>query len=134
MSEFSPDGHLLCYQSNESGQLEVYAVPFPKGEGKWQVSTGGGTSPPRVKGGREIIYYRPSTKSFMRVPVTFTADVHPGESEELFRIRSAPIYMPNVSPDGEHIAVTLPGPQSQLTSLVVVVNWLEELKRQFKSR
>jgi Tol biopolymer transport system component len=132
-ASFSPDGHWLCYQSNESGQFEVYAVPFPQGEGKWQISTGGGISPSWVKGGREIIYYKPTTKSFMRVPITYTPDVHPGQSEELFRIRSAPIYLPNVSPDGEHIAVDLPGPQSQLTKLIVVVNWLEELKKQLKS-
>ena len=129
---FSPDGRWLCYQSNESGQFEIYAVPFPRGEGKWQISTGGGISPSWVKGGREIIYYRPATRSFMRVPITFSPDVHPGQSEELFRIRAAPFYLANVSPDGEHIALVLPGPQSQLTSLVVVVNWFEELKRKLK--
>ena len=130
---FSPDGRWLCYQSNESGQFEIYAVPFPRGDGKWQISTGGGISPSWVKGGREIIYYRPSTKSFMRVPIAYAPDVHPGESEELFRIRSEPVYLPNVSADGEHIAVVLPGPQSHLKNLVVVVNWFEELKKQLRS-
>jgi len=133
-ASFSPDGHWLCYQSDESGQFEVYAVPFPKGEGKWQISTGGGISPSWVKGGSEIIYYRPSTKSFMRVPISYDPDVRPGESLELFRLGSTPIYLPDVAPDGEHITVTLPGPQSQLTKLVVVVNWFEELKKAVKSR
>ena len=30
---FSPDGRWLAYQSNESGRIEVYVRPFPKGEG-----------------------------------------------------------------------------------------------------
>ena len=133
-ASFSPDGHWLCYQSNESGQTEIYAAPFPRGEGKSQISIGGGMSPSWVKGGREIIYFKPSTMSFMSVPITFTPELRPGRIEELFRVRSAPGYIPNISPDGEHIAVVLRGPQSQITKLVVVVNWFEELKRQLSTQ
>jgi Tol biopolymer transport system component len=31
-AQFSPDGTLIAYHSNESGQHEVYVQPFPKGE------------------------------------------------------------------------------------------------------
>ena len=42
--EVSPDGRYLAYQSNESGRLEIYVRPFPRvNDGRWQVSTGGGT-------------------------------------------------------------------------------------------
>jgi len=133
-ASFSPDGHWLVYQSNESGQPEVYAVPFPKGEGKSQISTGGGMHPHWTKAGREIIYYKPSTMSFMRVPVTLSPGLHPGNAEELFRLPDAPFYMPDVSPDGEHIAVVLAGQQLQVTKLIVVVNWFEELKKQLAAK
>ncbi len=36
---FSPDGRWLAYMSDESERWEVYVRPFPKGEGKWHVST-----------------------------------------------------------------------------------------------
>src|SRR5262249_32176852 len=39
---FSPDGHWLAYDSNESGPYEVYVQPFPGPGGKSQVSSGGG--------------------------------------------------------------------------------------------
>ena len=44
--EVSGDGRWLAYQSNESGQFEIYVRPFPNvNEGRWQISTGGGTAP-----------------------------------------------------------------------------------------
>jgi len=42
----SPDGRWMAYQSDESGQYEVYVRPFPDvNEGRWQVSSGGGAWP-----------------------------------------------------------------------------------------
>jgi Tol biopolymer transport system component len=39
---YSPDGHWLAYFSDETGQPEVYIVPFPGPGGKYQISQGGG--------------------------------------------------------------------------------------------
>ncbi|MBI4265132.1 MAG: PD40 domain-containing protein [Acidobacteria bacterium] len=40
-AEVSPDGRWMAYQSDESGQYEVYVRPFPDVDaGRWQVSTG----------------------------------------------------------------------------------------------
>jgi eukaryotic-like serine/threonine-protein kinase len=39
---FSPDGHWLAYFSDETGQPEVYVVPFPGPGGKYQISQNGG--------------------------------------------------------------------------------------------
>jgi serine/threonine-protein kinase len=45
-SRISPDGHWIAYASNESGQQEIYVRPFPNvEEGKWQISSDGGTEP-----------------------------------------------------------------------------------------
>ena len=42
----SPDGRWLAYQSDESGRAEVYVRPFPAvDQGRWTISTGGGTEP-----------------------------------------------------------------------------------------
>ena len=56
-TEVSPDGRWLAYESDESGQLEIYVRPFPDvdGGGLWQVSTGGGTQPLWVRSGRELV-------------------------------------------------------------------------------
>jgi len=53
----SPDGRWLAYTSNESGSNEVYVRPFPNtGDGRWQVSNGGGTQPRWSDGGRELYF------------------------------------------------------------------------------
>ena len=39
---FSPNGRWLAYESDESGEQEVYIRSFPDSGAKWQVSTEGG--------------------------------------------------------------------------------------------
>jgi serine/threonine-protein kinase len=52
----SPDGNFIAYESNESGDYEVYIKRFPGGEGKWQVSIDGGDYPMWGKSGRSLFY------------------------------------------------------------------------------
>ena len=53
--EISPDGRWLAYQSNESGQEEIYVRPFPDVDaGRWPVSTGGGSRPLWARSGEEL--------------------------------------------------------------------------------
>ena len=68
-AEVSPDGRWMAYQSNESGADEVYVRPFPKvNDGRWQISTGGGTRPAWARSGREIFYLK-ADGSLIAVPV-----------------------------------------------------------------
>ncbi len=53
----SPDGRWIAYQSDESGQTEIYVRPFPAGEGKWQVSLAGGSDPAWSPDGRELFFH-----------------------------------------------------------------------------
>ncbi len=53
---FSPDGQSVVYESNESGQNEIYVVPFPGPGGKRQVSSGGGVKARWRSDGKEIFY------------------------------------------------------------------------------
>jgi len=133
-ASISPDGRWMAYESNESGKYEVYATSYPKGEGKWQISTGGGNAPSWTKGGAEIIYLNYEDLSFVKVPISYTPDLHPGRGEKLFELPDPPIYSPHVSADGERISVALPGKRSRVSSLVVVVNWFEELKKQLGTK
>ena len=42
----SPDGHWLAYESNSSGQFEIWVRPFPNtSAAQYQISTSGGTRP-----------------------------------------------------------------------------------------
>ncbi len=53
---FSPDGRWLAYSSDESGAMQVYAIRYPDGGGRVEISTGGGTEPLWAADGRELFY------------------------------------------------------------------------------
>src|ERR1017187_9174809 len=56
-ASISPDGRWLAYDSNESGQMEVYVRPFPAVDsGRWQISSEGGTRPLWSRSGRELFF------------------------------------------------------------------------------
>jgi serine/threonine protein kinase len=64
---FSPDSRWVAYQSNESGRMEVYVRPL-EGEGKWQVSEGGGGYPRWSGDGRQLFFR--NDEGVMTVPIT----------------------------------------------------------------
>jgi serine/threonine-protein kinase len=133
--EISPDGHWLAYQSDESGQGEVYVRPYPDvNTGRWQISTGGGTRPAWNPNGRELFYFvAPGT--LMSVPIEPGAAFKAGTPQVLFKGQYATPQFArqySVSPDGRRFLLIkdatasgdVPPPQ-----VIVVQNWFEELKR-----
>jgi hypothetical protein len=55
--EISSDGRWFAYQSNESGQFQVYVRPFPNvDDGRVQISSDGGARPMWARNGRELFY------------------------------------------------------------------------------
>ena len=53
----SPDGRWLAFQSDESGENEVYVRPYPEVDsGRVPISVGGGTRPLWAKDGSELFY------------------------------------------------------------------------------
>jgi eukaryotic-like serine/threonine-protein kinase len=53
---FSPDGKWVAYVSYESGDPEIYLVPFPDARVKIQVSTDRGSQPRWSRDGRQLFY------------------------------------------------------------------------------
>ncbi len=54
--QLSPDKRWLLYQSDETGQPEIYVRAYPALDRAWQVSVGGGVQPRWGAGGREVLY------------------------------------------------------------------------------
>jgi len=126
----SPDGYFLAYQSDESGQDEVYLRSLPDGGSKIQVSTGGGRLPVWARNGKELFYYLPLEGSKRRMMVV---DVSPGNPVRISRGRAlfdkSFGYIYDVLPDGQHFAMVETDPDARITHFNVVLNWFEELKR-----
>jgi hypothetical protein len=133
----SPNGHWLAYTSNESGDYEVYVVPFPStAAAKWVVSTHGGTQPQWSHSGREL-FYRDASGNLVAVDVKTTPTFSTGRSATLFPATGfasfpfRPQY--DVSGDDKHFLMIRPLPASGPDQLIVVENWFEELKAKLRN-
>ena len=134
----SPDGRWLAYQSDETGEVEVYVRPFPDVDGgRWEVSSGGGWMPVWHPSGSELFFVSPGglmTLWFEAEP-TFT----PGAVTALFETSSYVASSTNprrlaVAPGGDRFLL-IKNPTGQTDTdgaaepeITLVVNWTEELK------
>ncbi|HSA55391.1 MAG TPA: protein kinase [Gemmatimonadaceae bacterium] len=132
----SPDGRWIAYHSDETGQPEVFVRPFPNtNDAKEQISTGGGRAPLWSRDGRELFYLR-ADHTMMAVPVAAGAEWQRSEPRALFQLRSAlaqlepSYYAPwDIAPDGRFIfARSLEGGRDRRAPLIVIENWMEEVK------
>jgi Tol biopolymer transport system component len=115
----------MVYQSNESGRLEVYAVPFGKGQGKWQISNTGGIWPRWRKDGKEI-FYSTLDGVLTAVPVNdITGQLQVGGAHQLFRL---PASAYDVSPDGQKFLLNVVREQNA-KPITLVTNWTADLKK-----
>jgi Tol biopolymer transport system component len=126
----SPDKRWLLYQSNATGQPEVYVRRYPDLDRAWQVSEGGGVQARWDPSGREI-YYRGNRQMMSVAFDPSGSELALGKPRALF----ADVYdfgqglsIPNydVTPDGRFIMLRR---GTQGGTLRVVLNWAEELKR-----
>ena len=97
-ARFSPDGKWIAYQSNESGQNQVYVQSIPTGGGKWQISTSGGSAPRWRRDGKEIFYVSADQK-LMAVPISpssWAPQSSPAHLSSYFRfLLSLPVNSPS---------------------------------------
>jgi serine/threonine-protein kinase len=142
LAEISPDGRWLAYESDESGQFQIYVRPFPAvDEGRWQVSTAGGRQPVWIGSGRELIYVAPDG-SLMSVSADIRLDGESFTGGTPARLVTGEGYYYawndqnqgrtyDVFPDGKRfLRLKESGSgDSPTASIVVVENWTEELKR-----
>ena len=129
----STDGRWIAYQSDESGQSEIYVRPFPEvSGGKWQVSVGGGFQPLWSHDGREL-FYRAKAGQVMTVGIRRSAEFRadppkvaiagPYRGDEMSPARSY-----DVSPDGKRFLLIKKLSEDGISGLNVVLNWDAEVR------
>ena len=128
--KFSKDVRWLAYASNESGDFEVYVVPFPNPTGKWQVSVAGGTLPVWSADGKELYYLDNSDRLMMADVDGSGSSFNIGAVHPLFETRpyrSGTVY--DVTADGQRFLVNSLGGSSNRVALSLIINWPEELEK-----
>ena len=142
--DLSPDGRWLAYTSAESGALEVFVRPFPNlDDGRWQISTGVGFSPLWSPGGQHVYFLdpRPSiqvveveTDPVFDHGVPTVAAPYDGLIEVLTGSTGSDFgqvpRLYDLAPDGQRFFMKVPAEQSSdgFTGMIIVQNWVEELK------
>jgi serine/threonine-protein kinase len=138
--DLSPDGRWIAYQSNESGQMEIYVRPFPKADaGRFPISTSGGHRPRWAHSGRELFYFN-TRNELMVVPVESGGAFTAGNPAKILDAKyfagnpfaGARTY--DVSYDDSRFLM-IKGPATDSGAganaprdMVIVLNWREELK------
>ena len=145
-TQFSPDGKWLAFNSDESGQQEVYVQTYPLQMSTVKISSGGGVHPQWSPDGKELYYLttpnpdapRPFAKhvGVMAVSIETSPEVHAGTPHLLFE---GPFFQ-----GGHDYAVTRDGkgfilirdtqPAQPTAELKVVLNWAGELSQRLPVR
>ena len=135
-AELSPDGRWMAYQSDASGEFEIYVRPFPQvEEDQVQVSNNGGRYPLWSRDGRELFYLQPG-------PELISVSLDTGEADQPFTFGDREVVMDwpyfagatgrtyDVSPEGERfLAITVAGAgEGGTQEIYLVTNWFEELR------
>ena len=131
-ARLSPDGRWLAYESDESGDFEVFVRGFPEAGERRQVSSGGGRQPRWRGDGRELFYASPDRK-IMSVEVRPGPSFEAGVPRALFQTRILPLIEArnhyDVSADGQRFVVNSRRTEDASLPITVMVGWIPESRK-----
>ncbi|MGE3472155.1 MAG: TolB family protein [Vicinamibacterales bacterium] len=137
-ARLSPDGRWIAYASDESGRDEVYVRPFPSGDGRWQMSSDGGTEP-RWRGDGEELFFMAADRKMMAASVSSdttgpTPVFRPGAVTPPFdtqtRLLNLFLWTYDVTADGTRFLLAAPvGASTAAPALNVVMNCEAALRK-----
>jgi hypothetical protein len=128
----SADGKYVAYVFDGNGRPEIDVQPFPPTGAKWQVAEDA-SLPLWSANGHELFFIR--GRSIYAVPVTTGGGFATGTPQKLFEFPISAVLTSDTSttydiaPDGRFLAVRRRSAEAMGGHLVVVLNWLEKLKR-----
>ena len=125
----SPDGKWVAYESDETGRMEVYVAPFPKGDGKWQVSSIGAGFPAWRGDTKELFIKGFSDDLFSITFQDKNGEPQIGQPKFLFKTNMyANGISYDVTADGQKFLVNK-SEEAGAAPLYLMVNWTADLKK-----
>ena len=132
--QLSPDHRWVVYNTQESGQYEVYVAPVPPTGERWQISVNGGVQG-TWRGDGHALYYLGLDSGLYVVDVAAAATrFAPSKPRLLFRT-GVPVISPYVeqyrpTADGRRFLFCLPLTSVEREPLRVLLNWPAKLASQ----
>ena len=142
----------MAYQSNESGEWQIYIQSIPTGGPKFRISTAGGVVPQWRKDGTELYFMGPKSETLglrpvggrvvtdpdggpgyqqlMAVSIDLSGDTpRMGAPKELFTTTNATSFVP--SADGQRFLVNVAADQgaADAGTITVLTNWQTSLQK-----
>ncbi|HJQ98564.1 MAG TPA: protein kinase [Candidatus Polarisedimenticolaceae bacterium] len=121
----SPDDRFIAYTSTETGTDEVFVETFPPGQGRWQVSSGGGAGPVWARDGKTIYFVAGET--IMAADVDLHGVFRSGVPRAMFSgpydLRTPPVRNFDVTTDGRFVLVKRKFIAGRPRELVMVDGW-----------
>ena len=143
----SPDGKWLAYSTDERGREEVYMQPFPNvSGGKWPVSDAGGSEPQWSHSGKELFFIN-AAGDMVAATISASPAFSVAARQVLFKpptgvYRTISHQTYDVAPDdrrslmirGAGASATDADTRGVPSNIVVVLNWIEELKARMHAK
>ncbi len=120
VGRLSPDGRLVAYISDESGQPEAYVAPLRSPRDKVRLSPGGATGLAWSRDGREV-YFTSRDRRLFAVTIDVSPSLRAGEAAPLFEL-PAPWSAFDVASDGRFLA-SVQEVSDTTEPLTVALNW-----------
>jgi len=130
-SSFSPRGEHIVYESDESGQSEIYVKPFPPAGNRIKISKDGGSEPLWVSSGDEIVYRSVNFDRMMSVTIDWSNGFTPSTPTILWEgsYLDIPGMSYHVTEDGQYFLMKKSVESSHTRNeLRVVENWVDRLE------
>jgi serine/threonine protein kinase len=125
----SPSGDVLAYELRNGEQGDIYLARFPGGEGRWQVSTGGGRDARWNHDGSRL-YFIGEDGALYEVEVQTSPSIEVGRPKRLFAAGTNDINLGlgyDVAADGRLLVVRTVS-DDRKRYVVIVENWLREFE------
>ena len=134
-AHFSPDGHWIAYESDESGRFEVYVREFsidpdgkPEPTAKHPISTTGGRVPHWSDDGKELFYVSGDRGRIMSAEINTKPAFQSLPAEVAFQV-PAGVTTGTPAGDGKRFLIGVPAGQNGPQQFTVVLNWQAGLKK-----
>ena len=127
----SPDGKLVAYGSDETGQFETYIRPLAGSGGRIQVSAGGGAEPVWARDSRTLYYRSPSR--LMVATIAATPELSVVKRDSLFADtyrREGKAVQYDVFPNGDFLM--LKRDERSEPRPMIITNWQRLLRQKSK--